>query len=254
MNKFLAPAFVAAALSLTATNVLADESVRETRNVTANVTKVKLGGVVDLVLRQGATASLVVSGDRELVSQVTTEQRGDTLEIGTRERNNINRERRKVRAELTVPNLQDFVSHGVGSSTVTGFSGDSLQLALDGAGAVNVNSRYRYVDARLGGAGALTLDANQAEQVELNLRGAGRITANGQSKLLRARLAGVGSLDAQGLRADTVELDLTGLGSANVYAKDTAKVNLSGMGSATVYGNPANRNANATGMGKVSWK
>jgi len=71
---------------------------------------------------------------------------------------------------------------------------------------------------------------------------------------LRAHLAGVGSLDAQGLRADTVELDLTGLGSASVYAKDTARVNLSGMGLATVYDNPANRSANATGMGKVSWK
>jgi hypothetical protein len=255
MNKFLAPVFVAAALSLTANNVLADEPVRETRSVTANVTKVKLGGVVDLVLRQGATPSLVVSGDREFVSLVTTEQRGNTLEIGTRphDRRSINRER-KVRAELTVPNLQDFVSHGVGSSTLTGFTGDSLQLALDGAGAVNVNSRYRHVDARLGGAGSLTLDANQAEEVELNLRGAGRMTATGQSKLLRARLSGVGSLDAQGLRADTVELDLTGLGSASVYAKDSAKVNLSGMGSATVYGNPANRNANANGMGKVSWK
>jgi len=256
MNKLLAPALVADALSLTASNVLADEPVRETRTITANVTKVKLGGVADLMVRQGATASLVVSGDREFVSLVTTEQRGDTLEIGTRphDRKSWNREHRKVRAELTVPNLQEFVSHGVGGSTVTGFSGDSLKLALDGVGAVNINSRYRNVDARLGGAGSLTLDASQAEEVELNLRGAGRITATGQSKLVRARVSGVGSLDAQGLRADTVELDMTGLGSASVYAKDTARVNLSGMGSATVYGNPANRSANSNGMGKVSWK
>jgi hypothetical protein len=94
----------------------------------------------------------------------------------------------------------------------------------------------------------------RAERVDLSLRGAGRISVSGESKLLRAKLAGVGSLEAQGLRAESVDLDMSGLGGATVHATRAAEVDLSGMGSATVYGNPATRNVNANGMGKVAWK
>jgi hypothetical protein len=255
MQKLLTAALVAGSLAFTATPAHAAEAARENRNIDARVTKVKLGGVVDLVVRQGATPSLIVSGDRQYISRITTAQRGDTLEIGTESFNTRNRDmEHKLRAELTVPNLAEFMSHGVGSSTVTGFSGNAVKLALDGAGSVTVDSGFRQIDARLGGVGGMTINGVRADKVDLDMRGAGRMTVKGEAKLLHANLAGVGSLDAQGLRAETVDLDLTGLGSASVHASRAADVNLSGLGSATVYGNPAQRNANASGLGKVSWK
>jgi hypothetical protein len=255
MHTLLTAAFVAGSLALAASPACADEAVRETRSVDARVTKVKLGGVVDLVVRQGATPSLVVSGDRRYVGRITTAQRGDTLEIGTDSFNNRKDDmEHRLRAELIVPNLAEFASNGVGTSTVSGFSGDTVRVALDGAGNVTVDSDYRNVDARLGGVGGMTLNGLRAERVELNLRGAGRMTVNGQARMLQARLAGVGSLEAQGLHADTVDLDLTGLGGATVHATRAADVRLSGLGSATVFGNPARRNASASGMGKISWK
>lgn len=255
MKTLLKPAVLATALALLATPALADEVVRENRAVDARVTKVKLGGVVDLVVRQGNTPSLVVSGDKRYVQRIITSQRGDTLEIDTESLNNHRGEmREKLRAELTVPKLSEFSSEGVGASTVTGFSGDTLSVALDGAGAVTMNGNYRSIDASLGGVGGLTLNGVRTERLELSLRGAGRINASGESKELHAKLAGVGSLDAQSLRAETVDLDMTGLGGATVHASRAAEVDLSGMGSATVYGKPATRRANTSGMGKVAWK
>lgn len=255
MKKLMTAALVAGSLALLASPALAEEAARETRSVDARVTKVKLGGVVDLVLRQGATPSLVVSGDRRYIQRITTTQRGDTLEIGTSSFSNRDNDmEHKLRAELTVPNLAEFLSHGVGSSTVTGFSGDAVKLALDGAGSVTVNSGFRQIDARLGGVGGMTINGVRADKVDLSLRGAGRMTVAGDTKRLDAKLAGVGSLDAQGLRAETVDLDMSGLGSASVHASRAADVNLSGLGSATVYGNPAQRNSSANGLGKVAWK
>lgn len=255
MKTLLKPAVLAIACTLLAAPALADEVVRENRSVDARVTRVKLGGVVDLVVRQGNTASLVVSGDKRYVQRITTSQRGDTLEIDTGSFNNRRGEpHEKLRAELTVPKLAEFSSEGVGAATVTGFSGDSLRVALEGAGAVTLNGNYRSIDASLGGVGGLTLNGVRTERLDLNLRGAGRINASGESKELRATLAGVGSLDAQGLRAETVDLDMSGLGGATVYASRAADVDLSGMGSATVYGKPASRRANTSGMGKVAWK
>lgn len=255
MNKLVGTALLAATLAAAAHSAAAAEMASETRTVDARVTKVRLGGVVDLRIRQGATPSLVVWAERDELARVTTTQRGDTLQIDSAKHEfSTRRDKHKTRVELTVPNLAEFVSNGVGGTDVSGFAGESIKLSLDGAGAVTVNGRYRKVDARLAGVGGLTLNTGDADRIDLQLRGAGRITAKGQARLLRARLAGVGSLDAQELRADTVDLDLSGLGGASVYAKTTANVSLNGMGSAKVYGNPANRNASNNGMGKVQWQ
>jgi hypothetical protein len=243
---------VAVALGAPAAN--ADEVASERRSVDARVTSIKLGGALDLYVKQGAP-SLVVSGERGRIGSVTSSQRGDMLTLDTVGREGRwGRNARNVRAELTVPNLAEFISEGVGSASVRGFDGESIRIALDGAGAVTVDSRYRHVDARLAGVGALTLNGVKAERVELDLRGAGRIAASGSTRALRARLGGVGSLDAQQLHTDSVDLDMTGLGGASVHARPTANMNLSGLGSATVYGKPATRHANTSGLGKVAWE
>ena len=255
MNNLIKTAVLATTLAIGTHAALADDLVRENRPVDASVSKVRLGGVIRLNLHQGSTPSLVVSGDKRYVAKVTTTQRGDTLVIDMENNTRFDGNNKgELRADLTVPNLQEFVSQGVGSSDVSGFSGDKLKLALDGAGAVRFTGQYRDVDARLGGVGGLTLNPGQADRIELHLGGAGHITVTGQTKLLRAQLGGVGGLDAQQLRAETVDLDMTGLGGASVYAKTAANVNLSGMGSATVYGKPATRNATTNGFGKVSWQ
>jgi len=253
MNKLIGTALVATTLSMTMHAALADEVVRESRNVDAGVSKVHLGGVIRLNLRQGPP-SLVLSGDRRYLSKITTTQRGDTLTIDMEDNTRVNGRMDELRADLTVPNLQEFVSEGVGSSEVTGFSGERVKLALEGAGAVRFTGQYREVDARLGGVGGLTLNPGQSDKVELRLGGAGHITISGQTRLLRARLGGVGGLDAQQLRAETVDLDMTGLGGASVFARTAANISMSGMGSATVYGNPATRTATTNGFGKVSWQ
>ncbi len=255
MNKLLTAALMAATLCAAPGAAFGDEMAHEARSVSAGVTKVRLGGVVDLRIKQGASASLVVWGDAADLAKVTTTQAGDTLQIDTQRSGFLwGRERHPLRADLTVPNLAEFVSQGVGSSDVSGFAGESIRISLDGAGAVKLDGGYHNIDARLGGVGSLTLDGVDAERVELSLRGAGHITVQGKARLLHARLGGVGSLTAQELHADTVELDITGLGGAKVFASGSANVALSGLGSAAVYGNPAKRNATASGLGKVSWR
>jgi len=254
MNKLLGTALLATALALASNAAAAsDDTVRESRTVDARASKIVLGGVVRLDLRQGPP-SLVISGDRRYVQLIRTSQSGETLTIDMESNRRIDNPRGELRAELSVPDLKEFVSQGVGQSEISGFRGERLVLALDGAGAVRFTGQYRDVDARLGGVGGLELNPGQAERVELHLGGAGHITVTGQTKVLRAHLGGIGGLDAQQLRADTVDLDLSGLGSASVFARTAANVSLDGMGSATVYGKPATRHATTSGFGKVSWQ
>jgi len=234
--------------------VAATEEVSETRAVDARVTRVKLDGVIDLKLTQGPVARLVISGVPRYLAKTTTIQNGDTLTIETETRGFKLRSRERLRAELTLPQLREVSSDSVGSTEVSGFSGDALDLSLEGAGAMKATCNYKVVNASLGGVGSMTLQGIDGDSVVLNLGGAGYVTLSGKSKSLKANLVGLGSLDAQQFQADTVTVDLSGLGNATVMARQNATLSLSGLGSVTVYGKPLNRNVSVDGLGHVSWK
>lgn len=225
----------------------------ETRSVDARVLKVKLDGVINLKLRQGPVPSLTIRGEQRYLSKVEVTQNGNTLHIDTDIRG-FKSSHSNLQAELVLPDLRELSSDGLGMSDVSGFSGDRLELSLDGAGMFKVNCDYKRVNASLGGVGSMNLTFGDAENVELDLRGAGYITLVGHSKKLTASLGGLGGLNAQKFMADTIDIDLSGLGNAVVSAKNNANLNLSGLGSVTVYGKPLNRNVVVDGLGKVTWK
>ncbi|OON62123.1 DUF2807 domain-containing protein [Massilia sp. KIM] len=228
----------------------------ETRPIDARVVRVKLDGVVDMKIRQGSNATLVLTGDPRLLGKTTTLQSGDTLNIDTETRGvglNLGRSP-GLRAELVLPSLREVSSESVGATEVSGFSGEELELTLDGAGSMNVLSNYRFVTASLGGVGSMRVHGINSEGIDLNLRGAGYVTLSGRSKSLKAELGGLGGLDAQQCTAENVTLELSGLGNATVTAHQNANLTLSGMGSVTVYGKPQTRKVAVEGLGKVSWK
>jgi hypothetical protein len=231
-----------------------DETVSQSRAVDARVARVKLEGLVDLKLRQGPAAMLVISGDKTLMAKASTQVEGDTITIGT-EGNVMRFTRRQVlRAELTLPQLREVASDSVGVTDIQGFSGDELELKLDGAGSMKVHCAYRVVSAVLGGVGSMEIHGANHEGIDLNLLGAGVVNLRGSSKWLKASLSGLGNLDAQHFAVDSVMLDLSGLGNATVLARQHIRLDLSGMGSVTVYGKPVARSVNVSGLGKVNWK
>jgi Putative auto-transporter adhesin, head GIN domain len=255
MNKFLK--FGLAALGLLALMRLATaapENTSETRPLDARVVRVKIDGVVDLRVRQGSPASLVLSGDPRWIAQMTTLQSGDTVVIGTEMHEMRMGRKNGVRADLVLPNLREVSSESVGMTDISGFRGEELELSLDGAGSMNVNADFRVISASLGGVGSMKLAGLNAERITLDLQGAGYVTLLGRSKSLKAELGGLGGLDAQQFAADSVTLELSGLGNATITAHQSANLNLSGMGSVTVYGKPLNRRVSVDGLGKVSWK
>ncbi|MFL6674029.1 MAG: GIN domain-containing protein [Massilia sp.] len=255
MNKLFKLGLVAAA-SCTVWGIAAAEPdvASETRQVDARVVRVKLDGMVDLRIRQGSVPRLVLTGDPRWIERTTTLQSGDTLNIGAESRGFRMHRASGLHAELTLPRLREVVSESIGSTEVSGFAGDELELTLDGAGSMKVWCNYKMLTANMGGIGSMQIGGLSAEGIDVRLRGAGSVVLNGRSKWLKADLGGLGGLDAQQFAADSVDLDLSGLGNATVTAHQNATLNLSGMGSVTVYGKPLNRKVSVDGLGKVSWK
>ncbi len=252
MKKLLPLSFLFTMFCLLFGRAVAQEA-SETRALDERVVRVRLDGLLDLRVRQGDVPSLKISGEKRFVDKVTAVQTGDTLALDT-EIHGARMGRPSLRAELVLPRLRELVSEGLGSSEISGFKGEELEITLDGAGSMKLVAEYRRLRANLGGVGSMHVWVANSDDVELDLHGAGYVTIGGRSRLLRASLGGLGGLNAQQFQADSVDIDLSGLGNATVNARTNANLNLSGMGSVTVYGKPLNRNVSVDGLGRVSWK
>lgn len=253
MNKTLQLAFAFLATLGLLAGARAETRLLEMRPVDGRVVRVKLDGVMEVRIRQGNTASLSITADKRYIADISTVQSGDTLHIETEVRG-IKISPSAIRAELVLPNLRELSSEGFGSADITGFTGEQLDLSLEGAGSMKVVGDYRRVNATLGGVGSMQIWVGNNERTDLDLQGAGSVVLGGRGKLLKASLGGLGSLNAQQFQSDSVNLELSGLGSATVNAINNARLNLSGLGSVVVYGKPAARDVSVDGLGKVSWK
>jgi hypothetical protein len=224
----------------------------ETRKIDGMASKVDLDGPIDLILTQGPAASLRVRGEQRSLANIDTSQDGNDLHIGTK--GMLLNPRHRLQVELVLPRLEELLVRTSGSTKVSGFNGDRMDLQLHGSGDVAFNGRFRKLSAGVHGSGQLTLNAGSSEHVELELMGSGGITAAGSCKLLEAQLTGSGALDARHLAADKVDFELKGSGTSHLFARRAADLVLQGSGNVTVNGNPDQRNVSRTGSGSVSWE
>jgi hypothetical protein len=224
----------------------------EKRTLGASIQEVDVSGPINLTLRQGPSASLEVRGEQRLLANVDTTVDGDTLHIGPR--GILLRHRQPIEVTLVLPTLEHLNISGSGQHTVSGFSGDSIAVNVDGNAGLRFNGRYREIDAGLHGSGDMELTCGNAERVSADLKGSGRMTLVGGARELHAEIAGSGELDARHLRAETADLATHGAGSSSLYTSKHVQVEMTGSGDVTVYGNPNNREISRTGSGSVSFQ
>ena len=221
----------------------------ETRPIRRDIRAVELNGPIDLSLRYGAQPGLVVRGEQRLLANVETIQDGAVLRIGTR--GIVLRHREPLVLELTLPALDRLRVDGSGSTEANGFTGERIELELNGSGRLEFNGRYRQARALMQGSGELTLDAGNGDSVEGELMGSGELTLAGAARSVRLASDGTGRLDAQRLRADSAEVRQSGSGNASVTAHAQVAATVSGSGDIDVYGNPPQRTISRTGSGDV---
>ena len=212
---------------------------------------VDLTGPINLVLRQGPQASLEVRGVQRRLANIDTASEDGTLRIGPR--GILLRHRQPIEVTVVLPALDALNVNGSGDSSVSGFAGERIDLALGGSGTLRFNGRYRDIIAALHGSGDLEVTGGNSERVVAESIGSGNLTLVGASRELHAEVRGSGELDARHLRAEEVHLSSTGSGSSAVYATREVKIELSGSADATVYGNPERRDVSRHGSASVDF-
>jgi hypothetical protein len=172
---------------------------------------IDLAGTLEVEVTIGKPASVVVSGEADLLAKVTTTVKGGTLIIDTK-REDHTRRNTHLKVTITVPDLTAASLSGTGEVKVTGVA----------------NSRFA-----------------------VDLSGTGSLAVTGSTDALSAKLSGTGEIKAKALTAKDATIALGGTGSASVYATESIEANVSGTGSVDVHGHPARVKKSVSGLGSV---
>ncbi|MGV3538867.1 MAG: head GIN domain-containing protein [Rufibacter sp.] len=204
----------------------------ETRNVGA-FTKIGLSFPANVVLRQGATQSLRVEGDKELLAELVTEVKDGRLSIKSKERNwnmKLNGKQR-VNIFITVPKIEGLAVAGSGKITSEDtFKADDLDLAVSGSGSIKLSAKANEVTSRISGSGSIEL--------------------KGEGKDSKVSISGSGTMRGFAFEADRANVSISGSGSCQIKANTTLKTSISGSGNVTYEGN-ASVDSRVSGSGSV---
>jgi hypothetical protein len=173
---------------------------------------VDLAGVLTVDVTLGKPASVTVTGDADLVDQVTTAVKDGVLVIKTPERHN--RRNTRLRAIVTAPDLSSLAITGTGSIKAAGVANDRLAIDVPGTGALTVSGSTGALSVRLAGTGEVTGKALTARDLVVDIDGTGSARLNA-TRSVEARITGTGSLDVHG-HPSQVKKTVTGLGSVHI--------------------------------------
>ena len=193
----------------------------ETRKV-SGFDEIDLDYPAEVFIKQGASESLTIEADDNLLPQLVAEVRDGTLHIENGERDYDERVNpsQMVRITITVKNLREVDFSTAGKLAIDGLKGDTLSIFLSGAGNVALNDL-------------------ELEKLTASLSGAGEFTASGSATELSLTISGFGSFDSPNLATQTADVRISGAGSATLRVEKSLDASISGAGSVNYYGSPS---------------
>jgi hypothetical protein len=173
---------------------------------------VELAGDNNVIVRVGATQSVVVHADSNLLARVTTKVRSGSLIIGTTS-GSFNA-KAPMFVTVSLPSIDAIRLQGAGNITVVGINSRSLIVALPGSGVVHATGATTHLAATIGGEGTALLSNLTARNASAAISGDGSIMLTA-TRSLRASISGSGTI---------------------LYGGSPAQVNKSVTGSGTITG------------------
>ncbi len=192
--------------------------------------RLKVDGVINVVLIPGSKESVKIEADQNLLPYIHVFNNGKTLIVDTDD--NIDFKFTKGEVYITFVNLSEIKHDGVARIKSTeGIHASKFVLNSNGVGSINLEI---YCD-----------------KLEANLDGVGSIKLSGRASVFDLRNSGVGSVDAYHLESEYADVTNTGVGSTEVFAKKEISINSSGVGSVKYRGDAVVTKLNANGVGSV---
>ena len=195
--------------------------VTETRTIEP-ATGVSLAAPIELIIKQGPSVSLTLTGDDNILEHLRTEVKDGTLSIavdGDRPGFTSFKPTTPIRCELTLPEMNALEISGSGSARTDSLTTKEFSVAVNGSGEVQIQ-RLR------------------TEAVSVAVSGSGTVRIAGETGQESVAVSGSGDCDCGELRSADAEVAVSGSGDVIVWAEKTLEAAVSGSGSVSYYGEP----------------
>ncbi|HEY0029293.1 MAG TPA: head GIN domain-containing protein [Bacteroidia bacterium] len=194
--------------------------------------QVKLNGVFNVFLIQGEKESVKMEADENVLPFILTSVDNAVLTVKMKNDIAINK-MKKINVYITFVNLS--------------------KVSTEGVGMLNCADRMTFKEIELDckGVGATRLDL-VAEKLTIHSEIVGAMFLKGLVTEVVIDHKGVGAIRAFELKAEKLTLNSEGIGTAEVYASKELNIHSSGFGGVQYKGDPATKNINTEGLGKVA--
>jgi Putative auto-transporter adhesin, head GIN domain len=245
---------------------------RETRSV-GTFTKISFRVPGKLVLRQGSPQKVELEGDKETLSKIETEVKGDRLSIGNEERWNWGWSGNdKVMVYITVKDISalsvsgsgdlitegkittnqlDLAVSGSGSLQTEVSASGEMEADVSGSGRIEVKGSCLSLNSNISGSGRINATLTITQNIDVDISGSGKFEASGSAKEIKTEISGSGKVYASGLEVDKCNVRISGSGDVEINVKSELDANISGSGTVSYKGNPSHVNGHSSGSGKV---
>ena len=192
---------------------------------------VVLAGPDKVIISDGDTLEIDVSGEQEAVDALRFSLKGDKLAIA--------RKPGQVKGDtyatihVTMPAPKEVVIAGPGTIEAASLAGDAK--------------------ANIAGSGTLKVAAIEAESLDVNVLGSGTFEAAGKAATLDLNIAGSGSARMGGLVVDKADIAIAGSGDAAFASDGEVSAKVMGSGDVTITGR-ATCKVKSMGSGSVTCK
>jgi hypothetical protein len=189
--------------------------VKEKRDVSGFLS-LEVKGAFEVFLFQGKSESLTVEADKNLMTIIKTEVKGDKLRIYTDE---SIKSFTKMNIYLTFEDLE--------------------MIDLSGAVEISADEKLRFEELSLDGSGASELDLiMEVASLNADFSGASEINLAGSAQSAIFDISGASEIDAYDFEIKHCELDVSGASDARIYVTDNLEVSVSGAATVRYKGNP----------------
>jgi hypothetical protein len=194
-------------------------------------TKVELHGSYDMEIIQDSFQTLVIEGDENIISHISTRVSGNRLIVETEDNHCINYDH-PIKVKISVATIENIELYGSGSINCDSLSNTSLDLYIDGSGDIDLSK--------------LTLD-----DINVFIEGSGSVDLSGTATISSFTIEGSGDIRAADLLQQKCKVKIDGSGSIYTNFTESLSGVINGSGSIYYIGPKANVDIDIHGSGDV---
>ena len=222
--------------------------------------------VVDVVYRDSPNTEIKVIAEESVMPYVEVTKSEDMLVVGIQKGISIKLNKRRLKVEVSAPNVNMFSITGSSDIYVNGVvnrnklvlgitgSGDikaerivanEMTLGISGRGDIDVKSANVSSELTCGitGSGDIKLVYLSAKEVSVGITGSGDVKIkSGSAEKATYKVSGSGDVSAINLQAGDVDVALDGSGDVKCCAKSSIACINRGSGNVVYYGKPSKVN------------